>query len=55
MQDVPFIVRPEMDTGPILGQAAVPVLDDDTPDTLEAYKLATAGEVVMLTSLIVTQ
>jgi phosphoribosylglycinamide formyltransferase 1 len=28
------VVRPEMDTGPILGQAAVPVLDTDTPESL---------------------
>lgn len=28
------VVRPDMDTGPILGQAAVPVIDGDTPDTL---------------------
>ena len=27
-------VRPEMDEGPIVAQAAVPVLEDDTPDTL---------------------
>ena len=30
------IVRPEMDDGPILIQAAVPVLPDDTEDTLAA-------------------
>ena len=34
------LVRPEMDEGPILGQAAVPVLDDDTADTLAARVLA---------------
>ncbi len=34
------IVRPEMDTGPILGQAAVPVIDGDTPDTLAQRILA---------------
>ena len=27
-------VRAEMDAGPIIGQAAVPILSDDTPDTL---------------------
>ena len=32
-------VRPEMDVGPIIVQAAVPVLDDDTPDTLAARVL----------------
>lgn len=34
------VVRAEMDTGPILGQAAVPVLDGDTPDTLAHRVLA---------------
>ena len=34
------LVRPEMDEGPILMQAAVPVLDDDTEDTLAARILA---------------
>ncbi len=29
-------VRPEMDTGPIIAQAAVPVLPDDTADSLAA-------------------
>lgn len=33
-------VRTEMDTGPIVAQAAVPVLVDDTPDTLAARVLA---------------
>jgi phosphoribosylglycinamide formyltransferase-1 len=32
-------VVPEMDAGPIIVQAAVPVLDDDTPDTLGARVL----------------
>ena len=32
-------VRPEMDTGPIVAQAAVPVLPGDTPDTLAARVL----------------
>ncbi|MAC39173.1 MAG: phosphoribosylglycinamide formyltransferase [Oceanicaulis sp.] len=32
-------VRPEMDDGPIIGQAAVPVLPGDTPDTLAARVL----------------
>jgi phosphoribosylglycinamide formyltransferase-1 len=36
---VHFVV-PEMDAGPIIVQAAVPVLDDDTPDTLGARVLA---------------
>lgn len=33
-------VTPEVDVGPIVIQAAVPVLDDDTPDTLAARVLA---------------
>lgn len=33
-------VRPEMDTGPIIAQAAVPVLAGDTPDQLAARVLA---------------
>lgn len=32
-------VRPEMDNGPIIGQAAVPVLHNDTPETLAARVL----------------
>jgi len=32
-------VRPEMDAGPIIGQAAVPVLKGDTPDDLAARVL----------------
>jgi phosphoribosylglycinamide formyltransferase-1 len=32
-------VAPEMDEGPIVAQAAVPVLDDDTPETLAARVL----------------
>jgi len=30
------IVRPEMDDGPIIAQAVVPILQDDTPETLAA-------------------
>jgi len=33
-------VRPEMDDGPIIIQAAVPILDDDSPETLAARVLA---------------
>ena len=33
-------VTPEMDSGPIVAQAAVPVLDGDTPDSLAARVLA---------------
>jgi phosphoribosylglycinamide formyltransferase 1 len=36
---VHFVV-PEMDSGPIIAQAAVPVLDRDTPDTLAKRVLA---------------
>lgn len=36
---VHFVV-PEMDAGPIIGQAAVPVLRNDTPETLAARVLA---------------
>jgi phosphoribosylglycinamide formyltransferase-1 len=32
-------VRPDIDTGPIIAQAAVPVLPDDTPDSLAARVL----------------
>jgi phosphoribosylglycinamide formyltransferase 1 len=34
------LVRPEVDTGPILAQAAVPVLETDTPESLAARVLA---------------
>jgi phosphoribosylglycinamide formyltransferase-1 len=34
-------VRPEMDTGPIIVQSAVPVVQDDTPETLAARVLET--------------
>ena len=34
------VVTPELDAGPIVEQAAVPVHDDDTPDTLAARILA---------------
>jgi phosphoribosylglycinamide formyltransferase-1 len=34
------IVRPEMDAGPIIAQAAVPVAPGDTPDSLAARVLA---------------
>jgi phosphoribosylglycinamide formyltransferase-1 len=36
---VHFVV-PEVDSGPIIAQAAVPLLDDDTPDALAARVLA---------------
>ena len=34
------VVTPELDDGPIVRQAAVPVRRDDTPDTLSARILA---------------
>lgn len=34
------VVRAEMDVGPIVGQAAVPVADGDTPDSLAARVLS---------------
>lgn len=34
------VVRPKMDEGPILGQAAVPILDGDTPSLLAERVLA---------------
>lgn len=34
------LVVPEMDSGPIVAQGAVPVLDSDTPDTLAARVVA---------------
>ena len=34
------IVRPEVDSGPIIAQAAVPVLDEDTAESLGARVLA---------------
>src|SRR3546814_21054357 len=33
------LVTPELDSGPIIAQAAVPVMDDATPDTLAARVL----------------
>jgi len=38
------LVRPEMDSGPIIAQAAVPVNDGDTPGTLAARILAAEHE-----------
>lgn len=41
-------VRTDMDSGPIIAQAAVPVLTDDTPDTLAARVLAVEHKVYPL-------
>jgi phosphoribosylglycinamide formyltransferase-1 len=38
-------VRPDMDAGPILVQAAVPVAEDDTPETLAERVLACETEI----------
>jgi phosphoribosylglycinamide formyltransferase-1 len=38
------IVRPQMDDGPIIAQAAVPVFEADTPDTLAARVLRAEHE-----------
>lgn len=42
------LVRPAMDEGPILAQAAVPVLDGDTEETLGARVLAAEHEIYPL-------
>jgi len=42
------IVRPEMDAGPIIAQAAVPVIDGDTPETLAARVLTAEHRVYPL-------
>jgi phosphoribosylglycinamide formyltransferase-1 len=42
------LVRPEMDEGPVIAQAAVPVLDGDTPDILGARVLAAEHEIYPL-------
>ena len=39
------LVTPELDAGPIVSQRTVPVLDDDTPDTLAARILAVEHEI----------
>ncbi|MGZ8308835.1 MAG: phosphoribosylglycinamide formyltransferase [Rhodoplanes sp.] len=44
---VHFVI-PEMDSGPIIVQSAVPVRDDDTPDTLGARVLATEHRIYPL-------
>lgn len=41
-------VRPEMDTGPIIAQASVPVLQGDTPETLAARVLTAEHRVYPL-------
>jgi phosphoribosylglycinamide formyltransferase-1 len=44
---VHFVV-PEMDSGPIIAQGAVPVFDDDTPDTLGRRVLAVEHKIYPL-------
>jgi phosphoribosylglycinamide formyltransferase-1 len=51
---VHFVV-PEMDAGPIVAQAAVPVLDEDTPDTLAARVLAQEHRIYPLALDLVTR
>ncbi|SHE53062.1 phosphoribosylglycinamide formyltransferase-1 [Kaistia soli DSM 19436] len=41
-------VRPEMDSGPIIAQAAVPIAFDDTPETLAARVLSSEHEIYPL-------
>jgi phosphoribosylglycinamide formyltransferase-1 len=41
-------VRPEMDTGPIIAQAAVPVLPSDTPEALAARVVASEHRIYPL-------
>jgi phosphoribosylglycinamide formyltransferase 1 len=51
---VHFVV-PEMDSGPIIVQAAVPVLDGDTPDTLAARVLAAEHRIYPLALRLLAQ
>jgi len=61
-------VRTDMDSGPIIAQAAVPVLTDDTPDTLaarvleaehklypHALKLVASGQVRLLAEQVIIE
>jgi phosphoribosylglycinamide formyltransferase 1 len=49
-----FVV-PEMDSGPIIAQAAVPVRDDDTPDTLADRVLAAEHRIYPLALRLVAE
>lgn len=51
---VHFVV-PEMDSGPIIAQAAVPVSDDDTPQTLAARVLAVEHRIYPLALKLVAE
>ena len=51
---VHFVV-PDVDAGPIIAQAAVPVLDDDTPDTLAARVLAVEHRIYPLALRLVAE
>jgi phosphoribosylglycinamide formyltransferase 1 len=51
---VHFVV-PEMDSGPIVAQAAVPVRDDDTADTLAARVLAIEHQIYPMALRLVAQ
>jgi len=48
-------VRPDMDDGPIIAQAAVPVLTDDTPDTLGARVLISEHQIYPLALKLVAE
>jgi phosphoribosylglycinamide formyltransferase-1 len=48
-------VAPEMDSGPIIAQAAVPVRDDDTPDTLAARVLTVEHRIYPLALKLVAE
>lgn len=48
-------VRPEMDSGPIIAQAAVPVRQDDTPDALAARVLSFEHRIFPLAVKLIAQ
>ncbi len=48
-------VRPEMDAGPIIAQAVVPVRQDDTPDTLAARVLTWEHRIFPLAVKLIAQ
>lgn len=48
-------VRPEMDDGPIIAQAAVPVLTEDTPESLGARVLKSEHQIYPLALKLVAE
>lgn len=48
-------VRPEMDSGPIIAQAAIPVRQDDTPDALAARVLSFEHRIFPLAVKLIAQ